>query len=71
MAQEVIVALVVLSAAAFVVRRVFVSLRPPTGQAGCPSCASGSTACGDQSSPASKATTSDVKPLVLVRSKSR
>ena len=78
--QTAIVSLVALGALLVVVRRVVGAIRPPKGMKGqlaCPSCASGSDACGTtaptvttvaSTSPAS-AGASDVQPLVLVRSK--
>jgi len=73
MVQEAVVAVVVLGAAGFVVRRVFTAIRPPAGQEGCPSCASGSTACADAKAAANSSPSlpPDVKPLVLIRPKLR
>jgi len=45
--QQVLVGVIVLGAAAVVVRRVTHALRPPKGGEGCPSCASGSP-CADR-----------------------
>ena len=43
--QTAVVSLIALAALAFVARKVFSAIRPPKGQAACPSCASGSDAC--------------------------
>jgi hypothetical protein len=72
--QTAIVSFVALGALLIVVRRLMGAIRPPKGQASCPSCASGSDACGTSASNAEStvsggAGTSDVQPLVLVRSK--
>jgi hypothetical protein len=84
--QTAIVSIVALGALLVVVRRVVGAIRPPKGQVACPSCASGSDACGQTALTATTTTTtattttaastspggagtSDVQPLVLVRSK--
>lgn len=77
--QTAIVSIVALGAFLVVVRRVMSAIRPPKGQVACPSCASGSDACGTQapkvttagSTSAGRAGTSDVQPLVLVKSKTQ
>jgi hypothetical protein len=48
--QTVIVSLIALVALAFVTRKVVSAIRPPKGQAACPSCASGSDACATTTS---------------------
>lgn len=75
--QTAIVSLVALGALLIVVRRVLGAIRPPKGKPGqvaCPSCASGSDACGTSTSTAEPtmsggAGTPDVQPMILVRSK--
>jgi len=65
--QEIVVALVALAAAGFVVRRIVAAVKPPAGQEGCPSCASGSTACADKAAAAANAAPAEPKPLVFIR----
>jgi hypothetical protein len=72
--QTAIVSLVALGALLIVVRRVLGAIRPPKGTVACPSCASGSDACGTSAVHAASAAsgvaeTSDVQPMVLIRSK--
>jgi hypothetical protein len=73
--QTAIVSLVALGALLVVVRRVLGAIRPPKGQVACPSCASGSDACGTKvataASTAGGPAASDVQPLVLVKSKTQ
>ena len=74
--QTVIVSLVALGALLVVLRRVLGAIRPPKGQVVCPSCASGSDACGTKTATAASTAGggpagSDVQPLVLVKSKAR
>lgn len=67
--QTAIVSLVALAAFLIVARRVVRAIWPPKGSAACPSCASGSEACATSSGPTAASATSDVHPLVLVKSK--
>jgi hypothetical protein len=74
--QTVIVSLVALGAFLVVVKRVLGAIRPPKGQGACPSCASGSDACGTKGTTATSAgvggpAAPDVQPLVFVNSKAR
>jgi len=74
--QTVIVSLVAFVALLVVGRRVMAAIRPPKGQVACPSCASGSDACGTSATSAGSAAASapaapDVHPLVLVKSKTQ
>jgi hypothetical protein len=70
--QTIVVSLVALAALGLVVRRLVGAIRPPRGQAGCPSCASGSDSCGTAAATAGAASgTPDVRPLILIKSKSR
>jgi hypothetical protein len=66
--QTVLVAAVVCGAAAFVLWRIVGPWFTAPGKPGCPSCASGDH-CADK--PASEAPSSDVHPLVVVRTRSR
>jgi hypothetical protein len=71
--QTVIVSLVALAALAFVVRRLVGAILPKRGQAACPSCQAGDH-CSTASttvSETSPAPIPDVRPLVLIRPKSR
>jgi hypothetical protein len=73
--QTAIVSIVALGALLFVVRRVVGAIRPPKGQAACPSCASGAggegAACGTSAADTAPSATPDVQPLILIRSKTR
>lgn len=65
--QTAIVSLVALAALAVVGRRIYDAIRPRAGKAACPSCASGSDACGTREPV--RTAKNDVQPLVLIRSK--
>jgi hypothetical protein len=70
MVQDLIVGLIVALALGVVLFRIFRAIWPPKGQSACPSCASGDV-CGEKPVVSGSPSSGDVKPLILIRHKTR